>query len=75
MVEVSILNLKVNNISSNGSLNIGKTLIIKPEVKTEVKEEKEKNNNAIPQYIAVPPPSIPTPSIAVPTPTVTAPTL
>ncbi|WP_209124775.1 hypothetical protein [Alkalihalobacillus sp. BA299] len=47
MIKVSILNINVNNITFNGSLNIGKTMILKPAVnygQEEVKEKKQLEN-------------------------------
>ncbi|WP_158211680.1 hypothetical protein [Alkalihalobacterium alkalinitrilicum] len=45
MIKVSILNINVNNITLNGSLNIGKTVIIKPTINYD--EEKNNTNEKV----------------------------
>jgi len=64
-MKVSIINIKINSIASNGSFNIGKTLIVRP-VSNEKVIEKDCFKQLPPQTTYFVPPIAPSPVPPIP---------
>lgn len=62
-MKVSIINIKINSISSNGSFNVGKTLIVRPVSNETVVEKQEKKFPTEQNFILPPPVTVPAPPI------------